>query len=50
MLSSLEIMRKNFKDFLYYNGMRTIKVLDPSMDIRGMEDEEIWEADEPIHP
>jgi hypothetical protein len=30
--------------------MRSIKVLDPCMDIRGMEDEETWEANEPIHP
>jgi hypothetical protein len=50
MLSSLEIMRKNFKDFLYYDDLRSIKVLDPCIDIRSMEDDEIWEGSKPVHP
>jgi hypothetical protein len=49
MLNSLDMMRRNFKDFLYFAGMRNVKVLDPCMDIRGMEDSEIWGKD-PIHP
>jgi hypothetical protein len=41
--------RKNYKDFLYYEGMKGIKVMDPCMDKRGMEDGEIW-GEDPIHP
>jgi hypothetical protein len=47
-LNSLDMMRRNFKDFLYFAGMRSVKVLDPCMDIRGMEDDEVWGTD-PIH-
>jgi hypothetical protein len=49
LMASLEILRKNFKDFLFYDGRRNIKVFDPSMDLRGMADEEAW-GDDPIHP
>jgi hypothetical protein len=49
MLNSLDMMRRNFKDFLYFAGLRNIKVLDPCMDIRGLEDGEIW-GDDPVHP
>jgi hypothetical protein len=49
MLNSLDMMRRNFKDFLFFAGMRNVKVLDPCMDIRGMEDMEIWSED-PVHP
>jgi hypothetical protein len=48
-MASLEILRKNFKDFLFYDGRRNIKVFDPCIDIRGMTDEEAW-GDDPIHP
>jgi uncharacterized membrane protein YgcG len=49
MLDSLELMRKTCKDFLYYEGKKSIKVLDPCVDIRGMENSEVW-GDDPIHP
>jgi uncharacterized membrane protein YgcG len=49
MLNSLDMMRRNFKDFLYFAGMRNVKVLDPCVNIRGMEDSEIW-GEDPIHP
>jgi hypothetical protein len=49
MLNTLEMFRKNFKDFLYYEGMKSIRVMDPCMDIRGLEDSDIWGAD-PVHP
>jgi hypothetical protein len=49
MLGTLEMYRKNFKDFLYYGGMKNIKVMDPCMDIRGMEDSDVWDLD-PVHP
>jgi hypothetical protein len=49
MLDSLELMRKTCKDFLYYEGKKSIKVLDPCVDIRGMENSEVW-GDDPVHP
>jgi hypothetical protein len=49
MLNTLEMFRKIFKDFLYYDGMKSIKVMDPCMDIRGLEDSDVWDAD-PVHP
>jgi hypothetical protein len=49
MLNSLDMMRRNFKDFLYFAGLHNIKVLDPCMDIRGLEDNEIW-GEDPVHP
>jgi hypothetical protein len=45
----LELLRKNFKDFMYYDGRRNVKILDPCMDIRSMSDREVWDLD-PIHP
>jgi hypothetical protein len=49
MLDSLELMRKTCKDFLFYEGKKSIKVLDPCVDIRGMEDSEMW-GEDPVHP
>jgi hypothetical protein len=49
MRDALELLRKHFKDFLYYCSMRHIKILDPGMDIRGLSLEEMWE-EEAIHP
>jgi hypothetical protein len=49
MWDALELLRKHFKDFLYYRSMRHIKILDLGMDIRGLSLEEIWEG-EAIHP
>jgi hypothetical protein len=46
---SLELLKKNIKDFLFCNGLRFIRVLDPLVDIRGMEAAAIWGCD-PIHP
>jgi hypothetical protein len=41
-------MRKTCKDFLFYEGNKLIKVLDPCVDIRGMDDSEV-RGDNPIH-
>jgi hypothetical protein len=49
MLNTLERLRKNFKGFLYYEGMKSIKVMDPYMDIRVLEDGDILDLD-PVHP
>jgi hypothetical protein len=46
---SLEYLKKCIKDFLFCNGLRFIRVLDPAIDVRGMEAEAIWGTD-PIHP
>jgi hypothetical protein len=48
-MASLELLRKNFKDFLFYDGRRNVKVLDPCVDIRHLPDDEVW-GEDPIHP
>jgi hypothetical protein len=37
------------KDFLFYDGYRNIRVLDPCMDLRHLDQDEAW-GDHPIHP
>jgi hypothetical protein len=49
-LASLEDLRKNLKDFLYLNGKRYVKIVDPTYDMRSMADSEIWGVEDPIHP
>jgi hypothetical protein len=46
---SLDILKRSIKDFLFCQGLRFIRVLDPLVDIRGMEAEAIWGMD-PVHP
>jgi hypothetical protein len=48
MIAGLEEVRKNVKDFLYFEGRRNVKVIDPTVDIRGLKDGQTWE-DDPIH-
>jgi hypothetical protein len=48
-LQSLDIIKRSIKDFLFCHGLRFIRVLDPLVDIRGMEASEVWGTD-PIHP
>jgi hypothetical protein len=48
--AALDSLKKNLKDFLFNTGRRNIKILDPSVDFRGMTDREIWSQDDPIHP
>jgi hypothetical protein len=49
--ASLELLRKNFKDFLFYEGRRNVKVLDPCVNIRNLDDTEVWKKEEdPVHP
>jgi hypothetical protein len=45
----LEIVKKNLKDYLFYNGYRGVRVLDPCMDLRSLGLDDAWEAD-PVHP
>jgi hypothetical protein len=46
---SLDIIKRSIKDYLFCHGLRFIRVLDPLVDIRGMEASEVWGTD-PIHP
>jgi hypothetical protein len=46
---SLDIVKRSIKDYLFCHGLRFIRVLDPLVDIRGMEAKEVW-GDDPIHP
>jgi hypothetical protein len=50
MLTSLEDLRVNLKDFLYLSGKRFVKIVDPTYDMRSMADSEIWGDADPIHP
>jgi hypothetical protein len=45
----LDITKRNLKDFLFYDGYRQIRVLDPCMDMRHLDQDEAW-GDDPIHP
>jgi hypothetical protein len=46
---SLEYLKKTIKDYLFTNGLRFIRVLDPMVDVRGMEADAVWGTD-PVHP
>jgi hypothetical protein len=45
----LDIVKKNLKDYLFYDGYRNIRVLDPCMDLRSLGQEDAWDTD-PVHP
>jgi hypothetical protein len=45
----LDIVKKNLKDYLFYDGYRSVRVLDPCMDLRSLGQEDAWDAD-PVHP
>jgi hypothetical protein len=46
---SLDIIKRSIKDYLFCHGLRFIRVLDPLVDIRGMEASKVW-GEDPIHP
>jgi hypothetical protein len=48
MLDALEV-RRNLKDFLWYDGKLNFKVVDPAFDLKGMAEENMWGVD-PVHP
>jgi hypothetical protein len=48
LLSSLEVLCKNFKDFLYFDGRRNVKFLRQCIVIGSMSDAEVW-VEDPIH-
>jgi hypothetical protein len=49
MMKDLDTLKRNYKDFIFRDGRRSMKILDPNVDLRGMEDDDIWGPD-PVHP
>jgi hypothetical protein len=43
------MMKRQVKYFLFYDGYRDVRVLDPRLDLRSVDPLEAWE-DDPIHP
>jgi hypothetical protein len=50
MMTSLAELRKNLKNYLYYTGRKNIRVMDPTVDLRGFTDNEVWAEGDPVHP
>jgi hypothetical protein len=46
---NLDMAKKHLKDYLYYDGYRNIRVLDPCIDLRAVDPADAWDED-PIHP
>jgi hypothetical protein len=42
-------MKRNLKDFIFREGNRSMRLFDPNIDLRGLEEADIWEVD-PVHP
>jgi hypothetical protein len=49
MMKDLDTLKRNYKDFIFRDGRRSMKILDPNVDLRGLEDDDIWGTD-PVHP
>jgi hypothetical protein len=49
MMADFEEMRGNFKKFLFHDGYRNMKMLDPNVDLRGLAEDEVW-GEDPVHP
>jgi hypothetical protein len=49
MLADLETMNRNLKDFVFCEGNRNMRLFDPNIDLRGLEEADIWSED-PVHP
>jgi hypothetical protein len=49
MLEDLDNLKRTVKDCIFRQGNRSIKLLDPNVDMRGLEVADIWGAD-PVHP
>jgi hypothetical protein len=45
----LDLVKKYMKDYLFYDGYRSIRVLDPCLDLRAIGPDEAWDTD-PVHP
>jgi hypothetical protein len=49
MMTGLTKLSRCLKDFLFNTGRRNFKTLDPAVDMRNLQDSEIW-AGNPVHP
>jgi hypothetical protein len=47
--ASLKEAKQNLKDFLFSEGRRNFRVLDPNIDIQCLKEEDVWGSD-PVHP
>jgi hypothetical protein len=48
MMADLDLMRRNLKDFIFKEGNRNMKLFDPNVNLRGLEEDDIWGSD-PVH-
>jgi hypothetical protein len=48
-LDQLDGVRRHLKAYMYNHRRENVKVVDPAMELRGLENEDIWFVD-PIHP
>jgi hypothetical protein len=42
MMQGLDALKRNLKDFKFRDGKRSMKLLDPNVDLRGLEEDDIW--------
>jgi hypothetical protein len=49
MMGDLETLKRYVKDYIFREGIRTMKLVDPNMDLRGIKEEDIW-GEDPIYP
>jgi hypothetical protein len=49
MSEDLDNMKRTLKDFVFREGNRSVKIIDPNVDLRGLEEGDIWGTD-PVHP
>jgi hypothetical protein len=49
MMAALTEAKQNLRDFLFHDGKRTLKVLNPNLDIKTMTEEEV-RGHNPVHP
>jgi hypothetical protein len=48
-IEALQEVRRKLKDFLWHDGRRNFKVVDPAIDLKGMPDDDMWGMD-PVYP
>jgi hypothetical protein len=49
MAEDLDNMKRTLKDFVFKEGNRSVRIIDPNVDLRGLEEGDIWGPD-PVHP
>jgi hypothetical protein len=48
MMADLDLLKRNLKDFIFKEGKRSMKLFDPNVDLRGLEEAVIWGSN-PVH-